>query len=306
VTLQMRDLESPAEGLTPEAAISEVTGPNRAWLAAAFIVACCLGAAGLAMLKPSAWEPLRPLACAGYGLAVGGILSVLPRFVSLFALGSALNRRPATEDPARPWWPLQLVASALRDTPSLRRTADDFRTAVQGFVPQARGLLGQRLWPACVAAFAAPVLGLVSAWVSWKVHLPEAVRLAQEQGLQADQTEVVPVVDWSMVAWPMIITIALSLVLMLAVVLADQLARRLFQRWTESVRPLDADSQYVQERLAALAEGQLAVLGERPISGRPVEPRPGPVPPPPPAAEKPQPQVSAEQLQGLGDLFRNG
>jgi len=298
--------DSPTEGLAPEAAISKVAGSNRAWLAAAFILACGLGGAGLAILRPSAREPLRPLACAGYGLAIGGLLSVLPRFVSLLALGSAINRRPATEDPARPWWPLQLVASALRDTPSLRRTADDFRTAVQGFVPEARGLLGQRLWPACVAAFAAPVLGLVSAWVSWSVHLPEAVRLAQERGLESDQTEVLPVVDWSVVAWPMIITIGLSLAVMLAVVLADQLARRLFQRWTEAVRPLDADSQYVQERLAALAEGHFAATGERPISERPVEPRPGPVSPPPAPPEKPQPQVSAEQLQGLSDLFRNG
>lgn len=299
-------LDSPVEGLAPEAAISKAVGPNRSWLAAAFILACGLGAAGLAMLKPSTREALRPLACAGYGLAIGGLLSVLPRFVSLFALGSTLNRRPAAEDPARPWWPLQLLASALRDTPSLRRTADDFRRAVQGFVPQARGLLGQRLWPACMAAFAAPVLGLVSAWVSWSRHLPEAVRLAREQGLESDQTEVVPVVDWSVVAWPMIITIGLSLAVMLAVVLADQLARRLVQRWTESVRPLDADSQYVQGRLAALGDSQLAALGERPILDLPVEPRPAPVPPPPAPPEKRQPQVSAEQLQGLGDLFRNG
>ncbi len=298
--------DSLTAGLAPDAAISKVAGPNRAWLAAAFILACGLGAAGMAMLRPSAWEPLRPLACGGYGLAIGGLLSVLPRLVSLFALGSALNRRPATEDPSRPWWPLQLVASALRDTPSLRRTADDFRTAVQGFAPQARALLGQRLWPACVAAFAAPVLGLVSAWVSWSVHLPEAVRLAQERGVESDQTTVVPVVDWSVVAWPMIITIGLSLAVMLAVVLADQLARRLFQRWAQAVRPLDADSQYVQERLAAVAEDQLAALGERPVAQRPVEPRPVPVSQPAPPPEKPQPQVSAEQLQGLGDLFRNG
>lgn len=302
----MRDPASPTESLTPEAAISKVVGPHRVWLAASFIIGCGLGAAGLAMLKPSPWEPLRPLACAGYGLAVGGILSVLPRFASLFALGSTLNRRPATEDPARPWWPLQFVASALRDTPSLRRTADDFRTAVQSFVPQARGLLGQRLWPACVAAFAAPVFGLMSAWVSWKFYLPEAVRLAQEQGVESDRTEVVPAVDWSLVAWPMIITIALSLVLMLAVVLADQLARRLLQRWAESVRPLDADSQFIQERLAAVADDQSGTPGERPRADRSVEPAAATVPPPSPPPEKPQPQLSAEQLEGLGDLFRNG
>jgi hypothetical protein len=302
----MRDLDSPADGLSPEAAVAKVAGPNRAWLSAALIVACGLGAAGLATLRPFTWEALRPWACAGYGFAIGGLLSVLPCVVSLVTLGSALNRRPATEDPAWPWWPLRLLASALRDTPSLRRTADDFRTAVHGFVSQARGLLGQRLWPACVAAFTAPVLGLVSAWVSWKVHLPEAVRLAQEKGPQSDQAEVVPVVDWSLVAWPMIITIALSLALMLAVVLADQLAGRLLQRWAETVRPLDAESQFVQERLAVLADGQLAALGERLTSDRAVEPRPRPVDPPPPPPERPQPQVSAQQLEGLGELFRNG
>jgi hypothetical protein len=302
----MPALDSSTDGLTPGVAIANVAGPNRAWWSVAFIVACGLGAAGLAMLNPSEWEPLRPWACAGYGVAIGGLLSVLPRFGLLFALGSSLKRRPATEDPARPWWPLRLVASALRDTPALRRTADDFRTAVHGFMPQARALLGQRLWPACVAAFTAPVLGLVSAWVSWKVHLPEAVRLAEEQGRESDLTEVVPVVDWGLVAWPMIITIALSLALMLAVVLADQLTRRLLHRWAESVRPLDAESQFVQEQLAALADGQVVPLGERPASDRPIESQPMPIAPPSPPPEKPQPQVSAEQLQGLGELFRNG
>jgi hypothetical protein len=104
----------------------------------------------------------------------------------------------------------------------------------------------------------------------------------------------------------MIITIALSLALMLAVVLADQLAGRLLQRWAETVRPLDAESQFVQERLAVLADGQLAALGERLTSDRAVEPRPRPVDPPPPPPERPQPQVSAQQLEGLGELFRNG
>jgi len=302
----MPALDSSTDVLSPEAAIVTVVGPNRAWWSAAWIVACGVGAAGLAILRPPTWEALRPWACAGYGVAIGGLISIVPRFVSLFALGSTLNRRPATEDPARPWWPLRLVVSALRDTPSLRRTADDFRTAVQGFGAQARGLLGQRLWPACVAAFVAPALGLVSAWLSWKVHLPEAVRLAKEAGLKSDRSEVVPVVDWSVVAWPMVITIVLSLGLILAVVLADQVARRLFQRWAESVRPLDADSQFVQERLAALADGHPAAAGERAIQNRPAEHRPRPVDSPDPPPAKPQPQVSAEQLQGLGDLFRNG
>lgn len=301
----MPDRDLMASSLSPEAAVAVVAGPNRAWLAAVLIVACGVGGAVMASTMPVESEAWRPWACAGYGIAVGGLLTLLPRFVSLFARGAALNRRPAADDPSRPWWPLPLLASALRDTPVLRRTADDFRTAVNGFVPQARGLLGQRLWPACVAAFAAPVFGLVSACISWKEHLPEAVRLAREAvaDVKPPPEEVVPAVSWGAVAWPMIITITLSFVLMLAIVLADQLARRLLQRWALAVRPLDVESPVVAERLAALEDSQPGVRVERVGQPQPAaEPRP--VVPPPPA--KPQPQLSAEGLQGLGEMFRNG
>lgn len=301
----MSDVDSPGVNLSPEAAIAAVAGPNRAWLAAFLVIAGGVAGAGLAAVSPSSWEGLRIWACAGYGVAVGGLLSLLPRFVALFSWERLLGRRPAVDDPTKPWWPLRLVASALRDAPVLRRTAEDFHTAVNAFVPQARGLLSQRLWPACVAAFTAPVLGLVSAWVSWRVHVPEAVRQAREMAQEAglDQTEAK--VDWGDVAWPMIITIALSLVIMMAIVLADQLTRRLLQRWASTVRPLDAQSPFVEERLAATAAGQVAARGER--ATRPTQPvavRPAVEPAPPP--EKPQPQVSAEELRGLGEMFRNG
>jgi hypothetical protein len=301
----MSDRESLTASLSPEAAVAVVAGPNRAWFSAALIAACGIAAAVLSSQMAFTGEGLRSWACAGYGLAIGGLLSLLPTFASLFARAATLNRRPVADDPSRPWWPLVLVASALRDTPALRRTAEDFRTAVNGFVPAARGLISQRHWPACVAAFAAPVLGLVSAWVSWKVHVPEAIRRAQEAGKAAkpELTEVVPAMNWSEVAWPMIITIVLSLVLMMAIVVVDQLTRRLLQRWATVVRPLDAESPCVAERHGAMEQGQLVALGERLGQQTPAaEPQPAVVQPP----AKPQPQLSAEGLQGLGEMRRNG
>lgn len=301
----MSDHDLIASASSPEAAVAVVTGPNRTWLSAALIVGCGIAAAVVSSGMSVTWEGLRPWACAGYGVAIGGMLSLLPRFVSLVTRGFTLNSRPAADDPSRPWWPLELVASALRDTPLLRRTAEDFRTAVDGFVPQARSLLGQRLWPACVAAFTAPVLGLVSAWISWKEHLPEAIRRAKEAGkaVNPEAAEVVPAVDWGAVAWPMIITIVLSFVLMLAIVVADQLTRRLLQRWALTVRPLDAESPYVAERLTATDGSRLIASGERADREPPAAARPPAASPPP---EKPQPQLSAEGLQGLGEMFRNG
>lgn len=298
--------DSAARCLVPEVAIREVAGPSRTWLAGAVILAGGLVGAGFAASVSSSWEGLRGWACAGYGIAIGGILTVLPRFAAVVMLGRSLAHRPPVDDPVSPWWPLPLVASALRDTPALRRTPEDFHRAVDAFVPQARGVLGQRLWPACVAAFTAPVLGLVSAWVSWKFHVPEAVRRAKEAARAADLEEAVAAVDWGAVAWPMIISILLSLLLMLVVVLADQLTRLLLQRWASTVGPLDAESPTVAERLSLVADGLPVVRGERParVAPEPVATRVVSVPEPPP--EPPRPPVSAEELQGLGEMFRNG
>lgn len=296
-----------AEALSPEAAIDAVWGPSRAWLAAVVVLACGLGGGALASFLPQPREWLRPWACAGYGVAIGGIITLLPRFARLLGLGPRLARQPAGDGAGSDWWPLTLVASALRETPALRRTPEDFRAAVVGFVPQARGLLAQRLWPACVAAFTAPVLGLVSAWLSWRFFLPEAIRRAKEQAAAEEATELALATDWGVVAWPMIITIGLALLLMVAIVLADQLALRLLQRWAATVRPFDADAPAVEDQLAAASDARARSEKARGAATRPpVEPVAPPAVTAMPQPEKPEPQISAEELQGLGDLFRNG
>jgi len=296
-----------ADALSPEAAIDAVWGPSRTWLAAVVVLAGGLGGAALASVLPQPGEWLRPWACAGYGVAIGGIVTLLPRFARLVALGSQLTRRPAGDGAGSDWWPLTFVASALRETPTLRRTAEDFRAAVVGFVPQARGLLAQRLWPACVAAFTAPVLGLVSAWLSWRFFLPEAIRRAKEQATVSAATELALATDWGVVAWPMVITIGLALLLMVAIVLADQLGLRLLQRWAATVRPFDADAPVVEGQLAGAADARLRTEKARAAVTRPTaEPAAPQVVTPMPPPEKPEPQISAEELQGLGDLFRNG
>jgi hypothetical protein len=310
-------MSHPGDSLAPDAAISKACGRHRVLLPALVIVGSGLLAAGVGLVvsgKPRLsgnTEWLRPMAAAGYGVAIGGFLTLLPQLVMVMRLRAGLATRPDGEDPGRTWWPLVLVASALRDTPLLRRTADDFRTAVQGFVPVARGLLAQRLWPACAAAFVAPVLGLVSAWISWSKHLPDAVRVASETVAQQSDTqpvqilEVTPVVDWGLVAWPMIITISLSLALMIAVVIIDQLSGRLLQTWASRVRPLDAESSFVQEQLLRGQGGAtVAIAGGRESADKSSLP---PSPPPTTALQPPpEPRISAEELEGLGDLFREG
>jgi hypothetical protein len=301
--------------LSADRAVGEVWGPARLWLSLATVVAGgCVGGA-LAAVMPQAGEggavsgdAFRTCECVGYGIACGGILTLLPRLVSLARLGRGLSRRPSADATGRPWWPLVLVASALRDTPALRRTSEDFRSAVTGFVPQARGLLSQRLWPACAAAFTAPVLGLISALLAWQDYLPERQRQALERAQPGESVVIVPDIEWGSVATPMIGTIALSLALMLGVVAVDQLTRLLLQRWSSSIQLVDADSPLVQERLAAVGELPIRGMGDPSRPTRvPEQPARGqeavPVQPPPPPAE---PQISASDLESLGELFKNG
>ncbi len=304
--------------LSSDAAVSEVWGPSRSWLALASILVGGAAGWGIAVALPDAAEVATasrdwagPLAWMGYGLAIGGIVTLLPRVVSLLMLGRSLTQRPAADGGARSWWPLPLLAAALRETPSLRRTPEDFRLGVSGFVSQARSLLAQRLWPACVAAFATPVFGLISAWMSWESQLPEAIRRSQEQVQDGDAAAVVPSFDWGIAA-PMIISIGLASLLMLGIVVVDQLARRLLLRWAATVRMLDAESPLVQERLAPSGEAPpRRVAGDKPPQGSQASratpsPEVAVVPPPPPPPPKPEPRISAEELEGLGDLFKNG
>jgi hypothetical protein len=304
-----------SDPLSAVSAVDEVWGPARLWLSLATVVAGCGAGWALAtVVLPGAGasavsrEAFRTWACVGYGIACGGFLTLLPRLLSLVRLARGLLRRPSADEADQPWWPLTLVASALRDTPALRRTPEDFGSAVTGFVPQARGLLAQRLWPACAAAFTAPVLGLISAWLSWQAYLPERLRQAQERAQPGESVVIVPDIEWGSVAAPMIGTITLSLVLMLGIVVVDQLTRRLLQRWAGSVRALDAESPLVQERLATAGELLARGPGDpaRPVRSAPEPGRPQETvrvqPPPPP----PEPQISAQELEGLGELFKNG
>jgi hypothetical protein len=293
----MRAIATTSDVLRPEAAISAVWGANRTWLAASAIGVCGVVGAGLGLLFPGAGEWLRPWAAAGYAVAVAGLATLVPKALQVFQLQRSVDQRPTDHDPARPWWPLVLVASALRDTPSIRRTAEDVRNAMAGFVPQARNLLAQRLWPACTAAFVAPVLGLVSAWISWKVHLPEAVRVAKEIGQHQDIETAVPGVDWGAVAWPMVIAIALSLLLMLAAVVIDQMNRRLLLHWATAIQASDAESRFVKETLADETPPPPGVQTSSIAS-----PPPHTLNPPP---ASPQP-LTADALEGLGELFKRG
>jgi hypothetical protein len=220
---------------------------------------------------PREW--LRPWACAGYGIAAGGLLTLLPRVWKLVQLSATLSRRPTREsvaDDVGLWWPLQLVTAALRHTPLLRMTAQDFATA-----------------------------GLVSAWWTWG-HYINSIELDR----QAVDATAAP---FGVVAWPMMLTILAGLVVMLAVVATDQMTRGLLQRWSTNVRFEDAAAPAVQAGLGRLAEVSMQRPSEeitrvdqppQPVpQQRQPEPRPEPAPPPP---------LTASDLQGLEKLFRDG
>ena len=296
---------SPHESMLA-AAIEEVFGVWRPAVSWGVIIAS--GVAGWCL---AAWpaetggvprEWLRPWACAGYGIAAGGLLTLLPRVWKLVQLSATLSRRPTREsvaDDVGLWWPLQLVTAALRHTPLLRMTAQDFATATAGLVGEVRGLLAHRSWPASAAAFTAPVLGLVSAWWTWG-HYINAIELDR----QAVDATAAP---FGVVAWPMMLTILAGLVVMLAVVATDQMTRGLLQRWSTNVRFEDAAAPAVQAGLGRLAEVSMQRPSEeitrvdqppQPVpQQRQPEPRPEPAPPPP---------LTASDLQGLEKLFRDG
>lgn len=244
----------------------------------------------------AAREWLRPWACAGYGVAAGALMTLVPRLLKIVNLNATLSRRPTIESGAAadpPWWPLPLIAAALRHTPLLRMTAQDFTTATASLVTEVRGVLAQRLWPACAAAFTAPVLGLVSAWSTWGRY----VNFVDRQVLDA------AAVPFGVVAWPMILTIFAGLVVMLAVVVVDQMSRGLLRRWSTNVRLEDAGAPAVQSALnVPVAESPVAPV----VTAAPAQ-YPTPAPTPPPRQETAAaPPLTAGDLRGLEDMFRNG
>ena len=182
---------------------------------------------------------LGKAACAGYGLVVAAMLSLLPRVGKLAMLWRGVTRRPAAIDDS--WWPLKLLAPALVATPSLRRTQQEFKSAVATASGQIRSILADRLWPAWVVAFVAPVLGLINAWQNGA-----RVQLRLQQG--EDVATVFPAVV-AQVSPPMVATIAASLALMVAIVVIDQWTKGLLRRWSGIVETSDGEHQYVIDRL---------------------------------------------------------
>jgi hypothetical protein len=289
-----------AEGYGLAAAVRDVFGGGATWVS--WIVIAVAGILGYLVLPLVAGSgdvggSLKPWACAAYGISLGGLLTLLPRAVSLAGLGGSLGRRPGPEaeaDTDHPWWPLRLVAAALQNTPPLRRTDQDFTNAVAEFAPRARGLLGQRLWPACAAAFTAPALGLISAWDTWGEYVSKGL-------VEAGKRSVAGVV-----AWPMIISIAAALLLMLMIVAVDQWTRSLLQRWSTSVNPLDAQSAFVAANLpaaispvaASALPAAAAYMTEREPPRGAAQARPAP--------EPALPSISAQDFEGLGKMFGDG
>ena len=182
---------------------------------------------------------LGKAACAGYGLVVAAMLSLLPRVGKLAMLWRGVTRRPAAIDDS--WWPLKLLAPALVATPSLRRNQQEFKSAVATASGQIRSILADRLWPAWVVAFVAPVLGLINAWQNGA-----RVQLRLQQG--EDVATVFPAVV-AQVSPPMVATIAASLALMVAIVVIDQWTKGLLRRWSGIVETSDGEHQYVIDRL---------------------------------------------------------
>jgi len=178
-------------------------------------------------------------ACAGYGLVAAAVLSLLPRVGKLAMLWQGAARRPAAIDDS--WWPLKLLAPTLVATPSLRRTPQEFKSAVAAAGGQIRSILADRLWPAWVVAFMAPVLGLITAWQNGA-----RVQLRLQQG---EEVATVFPAFIAQVSPPMVATIAASMALMVAVVVIDQWTKALLRRWSGIVEPTDGEHPCVINRL---------------------------------------------------------
>lgn len=260
-------------GITLAEAVDGVFGRWPAWpwsVLGLILLGAAGGVAAAPALRRMGWvnpTAFGPAACAGYGLVAAALVTLLPRVWKLLVLRRSVLRRPAAADAA--WWPLDLLAAALRSTPALRRTPEEFATAVAAAGGQARTLLGHRLWPAWVTAFVAPVLGLITAW-------QVGAQVIRRRG---DSAEVFPAFV-AQVSPPMVGTIAAALVLMLAIVVIDQWTKGLLQRWSGVVEPGDAEHPAVVEKLGAeeyrSTSGRDAVLPEPPPPARaaPVTPPP--------------------------------
>lgn len=241
------------EGYTVPRAINDVFGRWPAWPWSVLVLIVLGGVAGATastlLAGPDAVPSpaLRWAACTGYGALLAAFVTTLPRAVKLLSLRSAVGRRPAADNVDPPWWPLRLLAAALRQTPTLRLTQQDFSGAVGQAAGEARSLLTYRLWPACVAGFVAPVFGLLSAWESGS-----QVELKPGEDAASIYMRVLP-----QVSPPMVAAISAALVLMIVLAMLDQFTKGLLQKWATTVTLADANSDFVQR---TIGEGRTAEL----------------------------------------------
>ncbi len=288
-------------------ALADVFGywPAWPWSACAVIVGCGLiGMATAPLFAPADGTPhpaVRWAAVTGYGLAVGGLLTLVPRMLKLQQCSRDLKQRPADN---ADWWPYQLLATALVDVPALRATPEDFAAAVDRTRVRARGLLATRFWPATAVAFVVPVFGLISAWESGSmVRVTKADRAAIYAAFLPQ------------VAPPMVATISIALVLLLVIVGIDQWTKSLLAGWANQVRFADIELPAVQNRIEPNArrpegDGDLSGIPGRANAG--LEEKPPPVPPETGIVgeeiaeeeEKRQGDISVDKFEDLIGRFR--
>lgn len=271
---------------TLRGAVDEVFGRWPAWPWSILGLIVAGGIVGLAVgsaLRDPAGEhraALGAAACAGYGIVAAALLSLLPRLAKLTVLGRDVHRRPAAVDAS--WWPLTLLGPALAATPTLRRTPQEFRAAVDTAGGQARSILADRLWPAWVTAFVAPVLGLITAWQNGA-----KVQLRLKQG--EDFASVFPAFI-AEVSPPMMATITAALALMVAIVATDQWTKGLLRRWCGIVEAGDGDHPAV-----------LDAIGKETFRDAPEAPRPAAaaVAPKPTQPPKPTHHLDPDELDAM-------
>lgn len=267
------------------------TLPLWPWSAIAVIVTGgIVGALTASSLAPRDGLPhpaLRWAACAGYGIVTAALITILSRAGRLLGLRASLSRRPPDDGGERPWWPLRLLAAALRGTPATRRTQQDFTAAVDRAGPEARAILAHRLWPALVTAFVAPVLGLLSAWEAGK-QIDTVPGETAGEVLMRFVPQVSP---------PMVATIAASLALMTCLAVLDQWTKGLLQRWATTMRLTDGETETVKRLLDEQVprKGPEAKGDTQP---RVITDQPPPTPEPPPV-------VTVDDLESLGEAFSN-
>lgn len=207
---------------------------------------------------------LGTAACAGYGIVTAALMSLLPRVGRLLSLRREVIRRPPVLDEA--WWPLEFLTVALRSQPKLQRTEEHFNASVGAAMSEARTILSDRLWPAWVTAFIAPVLGLMTAWRNGAQ--------VQSRLQDGDAPAAVFPAFVAQVSPPMVATIAASLVLIVAVVALDQWTKGLLLRWRGIVEESDANHPVVRARLAAEPDAapEQAVAGRTKADRSPIDP----------------------------------